>query len=433
MSRLLKIACLALTSTLGAIGCAANTAETKGTDRPTYSLSMKFGEMMKKVAEDAKDKHWDEALADLDRVAAHKHLNPYERAAIFAARAGVHMAVNKTDEGVKDLEQAVALDAMPEEQQLDATYNLAQLYFTLDRFSEAADTFGKWAQRAKNPPPEKYYLTASAYAQAHRFAEALPFAKKAVEGMKEPKEPWLQLLVSLHYELHQEAELAAVLQRLTQLFPKKEYSLQLAATYQETNQNDKAVSALETAYEKGLLTEEKDLVNLARLYLRQPAPLKGAALLDKQMQAGKVSKTPQNLELLATCWVMGEDAEHAEAALKQAGDAVGSGQVYIELARIDVEHGAWIKARDALSSALQKGGLASPGEAHLLLGVVHYNTKRKDAALSSLAEAKRHPETAKCADEWIQLVKSGRPGTAGGCAVVKTVPSSKKRTATARD
>jgi hypothetical protein len=432
MSRLLMIARFALTATLGLVGCASNTAETKGAERPTYSLSMKFGEMMKKVGEEAQDKHWNEALAELDRVAAHKHLNPYERAAICAARAGIHMQLNKTDEGVKDLEQAVALDAMPEEQQLDAMYNLAQLYFTLDRFSEAADTFGKWAQRAKNPAPEKYYLTASAYAQAHRFAEALPFAKKAVAGMKEPKEPWLQLLLSLHYELHQEAELAGVLERLIQSFPKKEYWLQLAAAYQDAGQNDKAVAALETAYSKGLLTEEKDLVNLARLYLRQPAPLKGAALLEKQMQAGKVSKTPQNFELLATCWVMGEDAEHAEAALKQAGDGV-SGQVYIELARIDVEHGAWIKARDALSSALQKGGLASAGEAHLLLGVVHYNTKRKDAALASLGEAKKHPETAKCAEEWIQLVKSGRPGTAGGCAIVKASPGAKRKATAARD
>ena len=59
-------------------------------------------------------------------------------------------------------------------------------------------------------------------------------------------------------------------------------------------------------------------------------------------------------------------------------------------------------------AAIAHGGLSSPGSAHLLLGVAHYNTKRKDAALASLGEAKRYPDSAGCADQWIKLVKSGK-------------------------
>jgi tetratricopeptide (TPR) repeat protein len=333
---------------------------------------------------------------------------------------GAQSATGSTDnneEKVKELEQALASDTMPADKKLNTLYELGQAYFALKRFSEAADTFAKWAKQVEQVEPGQDFVVAIAYAQAHRFAEAVPYAKKAVEGSEQPDEAWLKLLASLHYELKQDAEVAPVQERLAQAFPTRDNFLQLAATYQALKQHDKAVASLEKASTQGLLTEDKDFVTLARLYLQAGAPLKGASLLEKKIKEGKISKTSENLELLATCWLMGKDVTHAEAAFKQAGDGIGSGELYVELGRLEIERGEWVKARDALASAVQKGGLKSPGEARLLLGVAHYNTKRKDAALASLGEAKKYADTAKCADEWIKLVKSGRPGTAGGCVV----------------
>ncbi len=415
MPLLRQLVCLGLTAAC-LLGC-AHSGKGSDSEKPQYTITLKVAEQLKKVGELAQDKKWAEALAALDRIAEHKYLNPYERAMLWSARAGIHFAMNKTDEVVKDMEQAVAPHAMPEAQQLDAEFNLAEAYFTAERFSESADAFAKWEKRAKSPTPDNYYLIASAFAQAHRFAEGLPYAKKAVAGMKEPKEPWLQLLLSLHYELKQDPQVAAVLERLVASFPKKEYWLQLSATYEAMGKEDKALATLETANGKGLLTEEKDLVNLARMYLRAGAALKGAALLDKQMSAGKVSKSPENLDLLATCWVAGKDVEHAEAVLARAGDGVGSGNLYQEIGRLELVRGKWTKARDALSKAFQLGGLKAAGEAHLLLGIAHYKTKRKDAALASLGEAKKDKASAQCADEWIKAVKSSHSAVSPACSL----------------
>jgi tetratricopeptide (TPR) repeat protein len=263
--------------------------------------------------------------------------------------------------------------------------------------------------------PEQDFVIGSAYAQARRFAEAVPFAQKAVDGAPEPKEPWFRLLVWVQTELDHDAEVAAVLERVVQSFPKREYWLQLTTAYQGLGDLPKAVATLESANAKGALTEEKDFVNLARLYLQAGVPEKGAALLQAQIGAGKVKKTAETLELEAECWIASKDAARGEVAVRAAGDSI-SGEAWIALARLDGAQGDWSKAREATTSALQLGGLRSPGFAHLLLGVAHYNTKRKDAALASLGEAKRYPDSAGCADQWIKLVKSGK-GTAPSCGL----------------
>jgi tetratricopeptide (TPR) repeat protein len=401
-------------ATLCAFGCAHN-AQSGGHDRPTYSISKKVAEDFQEVGEHAKKKEWDVALHKLDKMEQRSNLNPYEQAAIWKARAGVYFVQNDIEKSTAAQQKAVAFDAMPEDEQLEAEYNLALGYFMLERFNDSADSFGKWATHAKEVTPEQAFVVASAYSQARRFAEALPFAKKAVDADPQPKEAWLKLLLSLQFELDHDAEVAAVLERLVKSFPKPEYWLQLAAAYQAVGNAPKAVTTLEAARAKGALTAEKDLVNLARLYMQAGAPEKGAALLDEQMAAGKIKKTPETLELVAACWIASKNAERGEAAVKAAGENI-SGEAWLALARLNGEKGDWAKARDDTASAITHGGLRSPGSAHLLLGVAHYNTKRKDAALASLGEAKRYPDSAGCADQWIKLVKAGK-GTPPNCGL----------------
>ena len=117
------------------------------------------------------------------------------------------------------------------------------------------------------------------------------------------------------------------------------------------------------------------------------------------------------------CWLAANDSEHAASALASGGDVVASGELFLDLAKLQLARSQWVKARDSAAAAFAKGGLRSPGEAHLVLGVAHYYTKRKDAALAALSEAKKAPATAKCAEAWLQVAKSGK-GAAPACLQV---------------
>jgi tetratricopeptide (TPR) repeat protein len=413
MQRSSRVLGCSLAVLLCTFGCAAK--QGAGADRPSYSITQKAGEYLRDAGEQAKKKNWDGALHTLDRM-AESHINPYERAMMFMARGGVYFATDHAEEAAKSFEQAVALDAMPLKEQQNAEFDLGQLYLVMDRFDDSANTFAKWAAHSKDGDvdPQKEYVAASAFGQARRFEEALPHAQKAVDAMKgEPKEPWLQLLVSLQFELHHDAEVAAALEQMVEAFPRKDYWLQLTQTYQDMGQTEKAAKAIKSAYSAGLLTDEKDLVNMARLLVQQGDARGAAQLLDKHLRDGKISKSEEVLELLAECAVASKDVARAEAAMKAVGDD-GSALLYFQLGLLYAEKGSWDKARDAAASSLAKGGPS--GETRLLLGIAHYNTKRKDAALTAFGEAKKSPSTAACADLWLKQVKAGKSGQPSGCS-----------------
>jgi thioredoxin-like negative regulator of GroEL len=389
------------------LGCAASGK--KDTDRPSYSITMKVAEKLREVGEAAREQKWDSAIAKVNGILESDYINPYERAAALQARAGIHAAQQKFDEALPDMEQAVALDAMPIEQQRDATFNLAQNYFLLEKFSESADTFAKWDEMAEEQTGDQLYVIASAFAQAKRFKEAVPYATRAIEQMKPPTEAVLQFMASLHYELGQEKELAGVLEQLTKAFPNnKSHRLQLAATYTALGDDKKALETLDAAYAKKLLTEEKEILELSRLYMQAGRPDQCGTLLDKHMADGTVGKGQATYELQAGCLLAAKEVDRAAKVIAAAGDSLTNGEIYFELAKQQLARGQWIKARDAAAAAFAKGGLSSPAEAQLLLGVAHYYTKRKDAALGSLAEARKNPATSKCAEAWLQTVKSGK-------------------------
>jgi tetratricopeptide (TPR) repeat protein len=418
MLRVCNFAWVGLALSLGVVGCGAHAGaggSGGAAGQSKHAIGEKAGTRLQAAAGHIESSQWDQALEELDK-ASEGEPNPYEQAKILQMKAQVFFNTEKVEQGVQALEQAIALEAMPEEEQLQVMYVLGRGYGALERFKESADLFTKWLERTKEPTAENYYQVADAYARAGRFEEALPLAKKAVEGSDKPQEEWYRVLAWVHFELKQEAELAAVLEQTVKAFPKKEWYLQLASAYQAQGEHQKALQTLTTAYGKGMLTEETDVVNYSVLHLKGGEPLKGAALLQKQIEARKVAKNARNMELLARLYIEGKDTERGTAALEVVGKQVSSGQVFFELARVHFQKEAWEPARDALARAVTTGGLKSPGDAQLMLGITHYKMTRKDAALASLEQAKKYPPTTKCAEQWIKAAKKGRKDATGECA-----------------
>ncbi|MGD8859069.1 MAG: tetratricopeptide repeat protein [Myxococcales bacterium] len=389
-----------------AAGCVKKTGSGDGDEAVSHTISKKAYLHLQRVGEHMEKKEYEEALEELDEMAERKYLKPYERATMWRTRAGVHFALTKIDEVVVDLEKSLEYNVLPKEEQLDTEFNLAQAYLMTEKFGKAADMFATWLEKVENPDPSVYFMTASAYSQAGKFEAALPYAKKAVEKMEKTEESWLQLLLSIHYELKQNEEVAELLKRMIKEFNKKEHWLQLSQTYQSLGDSAKALAVLELAYDKGMVTEEKQLLTLARLMLQEGVPLKAGAILEKHMEAGEIERKPETLELLATCWLMAEDRPRAEATLEDAAGAATSGELYVRLAQFHVERHEWAKAQEALTEALKKGDLESEGDAQLLLGIVNYNLKRMGAALTALMQARKHESTKQAAKQWIELVKS---------------------------
>jgi len=226
-----------------------------------------------------------------------------------------------------------------------------------------------------------------------------------LQKAKLPKEPWLQLALSLYFENKRYRDAARILEQLVTRFPKKQYWMQLSAVYSELDENKKALGALEMAYVQGMLNDERELTNLAQLYLFNEVPYKAARVLDKGMADGKIKGTSQSWELLANAWLNARERDKALRPLERAAAASSKGRLYLRLAQVQIDREHWPAARKSLEKALAKGGLPDRGAAQFLLGIAAVSDGQWEAAKKAFHAAAEYKDRKGASEEWLAHIE----------------------------
>ena len=346
-----------------------------------------------------------EALAELDRMKAKRRLNDHERALMWQFYGFIQSSQEDYKAAAESFEKCLAKDALPESTARSTQYNLGQLYLATEQFDKALKTLLDWYSKTETPSPDAEYTLAVAYVQTQKHAEAIPYLKRAIAASSLPRESWYQLLVSLYFEGKQYKEVAELLEMLVLRFPKKSYWMQLSGIYMEMNLEKKSLAALQMAYSQGFLVEHKELVNLAQFYLYHDLPYRAAGLLEAEMRKGNIEADADVWELLSISWLHAKEYKRAMEPLAEAARMSDNGDLYVKLAQVHLEREDWSKAREALEAAVDKGDLTDPGNAHLLLGVSHYNSGKLSAAERSFLEASNHDRQRKSAKRWIKHIR----------------------------
>jgi tetratricopeptide (TPR) repeat protein len=279
----------------------------------------------------------------------------------------------------------------------------------MEQYAKAIKVFEPWLKTHPNPNLQINILVANAYAQLKHFRKALPYVKKAIAQSKKPKEDWYQLNLALYFELEDYSSASDILKTMIRLYPdNKQYWHQLSSTYQQLQKYKKAVSIKHLAYKKGFITVEKDILELANLFLYVNSPYKAAKTLEKEFSLKKIKHTSKNWEILANAWTMAKEFDHAIEALETASSLNSKGSLYLQLGQIYVEQEKWSQAIKSLKKALNKGGLKNAGAAHLLLGMSYYELNEIKIAKESFLKASKFSKSKKSAKQWVEYInKSG--------------------------
>ncbi|RLA21627.1 MAG: hypothetical protein DRQ56_00185, partial [Gammaproteobacteria bacterium] len=301
----------------------------------------------------------------------------YERAVVLRSLASVNAMQGHYKRALPLLEESLETGALPKEQASRARLNLGQLYMADGQYQKTVSIMEKWLRETEKPAPQDQILLAQAYAQLKQYKKALPLVDKAVAASPKPVESWYQLQLALNYELGRYRQCAVVLQKLVRFYPdKKRYWKDLVGIHQQLKDYKSALAVMELAHQKALLIEDKELIQLANLYLYLDMPLKASRLLEKELGSGKVEKTEKNLELLANSFIQAKEYKRAERPLREAAELSKNGLLYIRLARILIEQEQWRSAQRNLMKGIKKGNLKNPGEAWLLMGVSCYERNK---------------------------------------------------------
>ncbi|MDP9141948.1 MAG: tetratricopeptide repeat protein [Pseudomonadota bacterium] len=374
------------------------------------------------IGKNKNDEALEKAKAMLDRVG-----NDYERAMVRQTMAFIYISQNNYKAAIAGFEEALKLEALPQQPYEQMIYNLAQLYFQDEQTDKAIEKMELYFREASTKPPsDAYILLASAYADRKRFAAALPYVDKALAETKEPKESWLQLKLALHYELKQFAQCAEVLIRLVSLVPVKEdYWKQLSSILFEIKKDKESLAVLALADRQGFLDTEGELRNLANIYLLLEIPQKAALVLERGVNQKVLKADEKTLSLIGDAWTMARDYDKAEAALNRAATVSDNGEIAFRLGQIFVEDERWKEALDALSKAQAKG-IKKMGEAAYLEGIAAFQSGNRNRARDALHRSQRYEETRNSAGQWLNHIEQTEAAEAMAAEATEALKQAKQ-------
>lgn len=361
------------------------------------------------AADDAiSKKDYKTAFAKLKELNESDKITDHERALMWQKYADIYGEKGEYDKSIKALEKALELNALPKEAIAAIQFNLGQLFAIQGQHEKAVKFLKGWAKQAKGKMPvEGKLLLAQSLVALERYDEALVYLDEVVAASEGPVDERVRKLeLVVHLELKHNKKVVILLTELVERFPEtKTYWVELSNALGQIDDHRRALAVLELAYRQDMLVTSDEIIRLARHYSLLDLPLQAADLLEKEMKAQRVDKTPDNMELLANSWIGAREPMRALAAMTKAAKESDKGELDYRLAQLQMQDEKWSKAESSIRRALKKGGLTDTGAVNLLLGHAQYEQGKRSAARKSFRKAAAKKAHKVAGDRWLEVMK----------------------------
>ena len=388
-------------------------AQTKASEKQTRKVPTLRGKVYEQLARaqsyaDADDT--EQALSILADIAKKQSsMNSYEVAMLHNFYGFIYYNAANNNKALASFKKVVAQPNIPESFEQATLFTIAQLSLMAGNFKDAIQALEQWETlQTGSIPPRNTFIKAQAYYQNKQFTQAKTYITQAINEQEEqgmlPDEGWLILQRAVHYELKEPHAVKDVLVKLVKLYDQPQYWLQLGAMFGELGLEKKQLATLEAAKHKGYLVSEGDLYNLAQLYFYHRAPIKCAETIQSGIAKGVMEESLRNLQFLGQCYQQAKEVDNAIPILLKAAKFSENGDLYLQVAQLQLNIDDHINALKHARFALDKGGLNNPGLAHLVLGMSLYNRGEFNEALAQFNLAEEYQQTQKVAQQWQNYV-----------------------------
>ncbi|TRO96552.1 tetratricopeptide repeat protein [Glycocaulis profundi] len=378
------------------------------------TFSARVGEVFQRALEQNDNEQFQQAMETLNR-ALGMDPTPYERSMIQRVRGSIFFELDNMPEAINAFR--AALDAGPNvmerEERTALRVNIGQLLIATDRIDEGLRELETAISEGAEINTNLARLLAQGYAVAERWSDGLQWAERWYERAENKAESDYQLMLVYYNELDRPSDQLRVTREQVNAFPGGRPGWQnLASLLARTEQDQLAFEANKLMYLNGMFREESELVRLVQYYSYFENPYRGATILEREMNAGRIARNMENLRTLSNMWRQAAEFERAIPVLRQIAQQAGDGTTSLQLAEAYYQLNDFENAERAFEQALSRGGLNQPGEAWVLLGTVRFNEGNLDGALQAFREGARIPQSRTQANGWIQFVEGQIEGEA---------------------
>ena len=376
--------------------------------KQAQAVSKEVYDRIQKAQEQVDAKDYQGALRTLNSLYNPDKLTEYEQANVLNYLGFVYYNMEDMQNAIRTYDRMLKIPSLEPQMAKQTTYTLAQLNMMEENYAKTLDLLNRWFVMESNPAPEPYILLAQVYYQLQRYQDMVAPIETAMDVArqrdKEVKEDWWVLLNFAYFQQENYAKVRDIQKILLQNWPKKRYWFSLAGAYTELGEDQNLIAAYDAAYTQGMLEKESEFVTMAQLYLQREVPYKAAKLLQEKMNQGVVSKDEKNYRLLSQAWMLSQEDDKAIPALKEAARLSDDGELDVRLGNSYLNIGEYSDCVASVRNGLRKGGLKSPDNAQISLGMCLYNLRQYDEARDAFRDAARVDKSRRVANQWIRVI-----------------------------
>ena len=342
------------------------------------------------------------ALAGINELRA-QPLNCYEEGAVLGLSAQIKLAQQDYLGAAVDLRTSLNKGYIPAVDRPKTFKALSQIYFAENQYADGLKFMNDWIAAGGVPNRDEKWTLATVYSIQDQYRQAVPWAEQvlAADGPNADRQVY-DMLIYLYSQTNQLGKKAALLERLIERDPTDKTLWQaIAGDYFQANNQRRAFEVQKTMYLGGILTEETEIMQVVNFYNSFDVPYSAARILEKEMNAGRITRSFERLELLAQLYQVAREHEKAIPVLTEAARLNNSSDMYLRLGRSYLDLKKWEEAETALTNALNAGGLRDRGLAWTQIGQTRY--ERDDRAGAREAFAKANDRTGR---SWLSFMDS---------------------------
>jgi tetratricopeptide (TPR) repeat protein len=362
------------------------------------------------------------------------NLKSYDRSVMWNAWAFVYFSEGKYDQAMDAYYNLINEPEVTIGLRVGALLSLAQLHLVQENYKEGIELILQWMNEVEKVTAQSYSLLGQAYYQTGDFRKSLSSMETAVtmaeeEGYK-PRENWYVIMAACIGELKKEiGEKESLLRQidiyeiLVNLYPKKQYFIQLGGSYGQLGREKDYMITLKAAHQKDFLNKESEYLALTQLLLLNQNPYWAAqvfvsgqkkmiTIVDEKTEEEKVvpviKDTEKNLKLLADAWRMAQEIDKAILVLEKAANMSKDGESFVLLGNLYLSEDKVEKAVEAINKGLEKGKVKKLSQVYLTLGQAYFELEKFEDAKKNFRIAARDKDKKikQQANNWIKYTEN---------------------------
>ena len=401
-------------------------------------FSAKAGEIVNESMILANDGETQAAVQALQKIISDTGLNPYERSTIYQMLGQYSHELGRSMDAQENFKNAIEAGGLRPKEVETAKIVIVKIMIGNAQFTEGAQRLEAYFDAGGEQKPEYIDLLVKAWMQAEDYKRALPWAEKWFAAAKPRDRRHFDMMNFLYNHLGMQGRQADIVKQMIARWPDdKSLWDALASMLANGGREDEAFEVKKIMYLKGLLTTEPELLKVVQYYSFYDMPYQAAEILEAELDAKRIARTPANLKQLSGLFRQARDYRRAIPILEAAASLSGDAKTYAELGEALYNEGDCQESEAAFTEAINRGYDA--GKSWMLIASCRYDqtpsldrlecdmtkaqmaeapiTKTRESAIAAFNKVPRGSSETGNARKWVQFITAEKDAVAARCDV----------------